>query len=196
MGGFCYTKKMNGSVKKLINLKSIINDLDKADILLVWGKFKPATMIELSYFKTSGFSKKIFHKNIESLEKILRDLKLEYKIRLNYPKSRNELTKYSLITPNKETLKKLIITEIEKNDRKKRMHFGILLGYPKTAVKAFADNRSIKTIDLPITTRRKLELKFLNFRLSKNWRKEIIYLQKKVKAIHSVSPELYQKIIK
>ena len=187
---------MKLSIEKLTNLNGLVSSLDKADIILVWKKIKPAVMVELSYFQKPNFSKRVFHKKVKELEKILRDLKLEYKIRLNYPKSQKELTKYTLIAPNKKILEKLISAEAENDIYKRRLRFGALLGYPKTAAKAFADNKSISITDLPTNVRRKPELKFLSFRLSKNWRKEIAYLKTKANKIKKLAPELYQKITK
>ena len=183
-------------INQLVALKRIIADQEIAGILLVWDGFKPAAMIELSYFPRSKFSRKEFHKKIGDLEKILQKLDLRYKLQINYPRRKNEITHYSYIARNQKKLAEIIAADAEINTKKRRLQVGILLGYPNTAIKAFANGNTLNFQNLPSVILQKKELKFLNFRLSKHWKKELIYLKKKAETIKKIAPELYRKIIK
>lgn len=182
-------------VKKLIKLRGALDDLNKADILLVWSRFKPAAMIELSYFPKSKISKKEFLNRIDNLKKILDELSLKYKLNLNFPKSRYSLTKFSFIARDKKTLSKLIKAQNLKDPKKRRLQVGLLMGYPKTAVKAFANNESIDLNELPEKIIQSKEINLLNFRLSKHWRSELKYLKKKSQELGRVAPELHKRIL-
>ncbi len=183
-------------VTKLLKLEGILDDQDKADTLLVWDGFKPAAMIELSYFPRSKFSRKEFHKKIDGLEKILQKLDLHYRLRINYPKRKKEVTHYSYVARNQKKLAEIIVADAEMNTKKRRLQVGVLLGYPMTAVRAFANGKTFNFKSLPSKISQKNELKFLNFRLSRHWKKEFGYLKKKTEAIKKITPELYRKIIK
>lgn len=182
-------------VTKLSEFKEILNDQDKTDLLLVWDGFKPTAMIELSYFPLATISRKEFHKKIGDLEKILQKLDLRYRLQINYPKRKKEVTHYSYIARNQKKLKEIIAADNEGNTKKRRLKVGLLLGYPKTAVKAFADGKALNLNDLPSKIYQKKELKFLNFRLSKNWPEEFEYVEQRAKAIKRMNPELYRRIL-
>lgn len=178
-----------------MRLTAILDDQHIADILLVWSGFKPAALIELSYFPRIGFSREKFHKKITDLEKIFENSGLCYELRLNYPKSKNEHTRYSSVAKDKKTLVKLKKASTIKNTRSRRIKLGTLLGYPRTAVFSFANGTALDYRDLWQEMRKSKELKFLNFRLSKrHWHRELKYLKKRASAIKQISPELYKKI--
>ena len=99
-------------------LNGLINDQDKADILLVLSGFKPAAMFELSYFKDKTFSKAEFLKKVMSLKKILQKLRMAYVIHINYPENLNEITQFTLLAKDQKTLKKLTSAALMKNFRK------------------------------------------------------------------------------
>ena len=180
-------------IRKLVRLEGFITDQDKADLLLVWDGFKPTAMVELSYFQRSKFSRKEFHKKIGDLEKIFQKLNLCYRLQINYPKRKKEVTHYSYIARNQKKLKEIIAADAEKNIRKRRLKLGVLLGYPKTAVQAFVDGKVLNRF--PPSVLKREELKFLNFRLSKHWRKEFEYIRKRAKAIKQIVPEFYAQIV-
>lgn len=180
-------------IKKIILLRKVLSEQEIADILLVWGRFKPAAMIELSYFPAARFSRKEFRKKIGDLEKILQKLDLHYRLRINYPKRKKEVTHYSYIARNQKKLKEIIAADKEGNTKKRRLKVGLLLGYPRTAVQAFANGEVLNR--LPPHVLKREELKFLNFRLSRHWRRELDYVRKRTKAIKKISPKLYQRIL-
>jgi hypothetical protein len=182
-------------INRLAGLKGIIADQEIADILLVWNKFKPAAMVELSYFPGSIVSRKEFHKKIDSFKKILRGLGLSYRLQVNYPKTTKEITHYSYIAKDRKVLEKVISAAIGKNVKKRRLKLGTLLGYPKTAVGAFAKGRALRSLPPSIILKRP-ELKFLNFRLSRHWRKELGYIHGRAERIKRIAPELYLRILK
>lgn len=162
---------------------NILQKNDVADIALVAQGFKPAAMLEITYFKNSKITKREFSKQVNLLKKMLKNLNLQYKMRINYPMSKNELTQFSIIARNQKIIKKILVAEKEKNPVTRRLQIGQLMGYPKTAVNAFAKDKSITISDLPMSIQKNRNLKFLNFRLSKNWRNEIKYLNKRVKIL-------------
>ena len=119
-----------------------------------------------------------------------------YQLHPNYPKSKLAYTKYSVIARDSKTLTKLIAAENQKNDKKRRTQVGILLGYPKTAVKAFGEYKVIDVRTLPSSILKKPEMKFLHFRLSKHWKTELRYVKRRAEIIKKTSPELYKQIAK
>lgn len=181
-------------IKKLVRVERLIPDQEIADILLVWKGFKPAAMIELSYVPRVISSKKIFLRKVSDLQNILRGLSLTYRLHINYPTSAREITRYSYIAKNKQKLKGVVGADNEPDTKQRRLCVGKALGYPPTAVKAFAAGTYLK--QSPATITRMPELKFLNFRLSKQWRKELLYVRKKAKAIQKISPELFLRMKK
>ncbi len=182
-------------IKRLVRFGGILTDQDIGDVLLVQGGFKPAAMVELSYPPHVKFSKRKFLKKINDLKQIFRKLDLIYRLYINYPKNSREVTRYSYIARNEKTLKKLIAADAEKVIRKRRLETGALLGYPRTAVETFANGKSLSLEKLPKTALENTEFRFLNFRLSKHWRKEFIYAKRRASAIKNMSPELYNRIL-
>ncbi len=183
-------------IRKLIELKKFLSDQDMADILLVWDGFKPAAIVELSYFPRSKFSREEFHRKIGNLKKILQKLDLHYRLQVNYSKRKREVAHYSYIARNQKKLEEVIVADAEMNTKKRRLQIGVLLGYPKTAAEAFANGKTLNYRNLPSAVSQKKELKFLNFRLSRHWRRELEYMRKRARAIKQITPDLYMKIIK
>ncbi len=185
-------------LKELLKFNKILDYKSMADIVLVWSGFKPTAMVAISYLSKSGFSKKEFLKSIDNLKNILNGLKLKYQLNINYPKSSQEITKYSYITKTNLMLKKIIIADTKKNTKQRRLKTGKLLGYPISAVNAFAKSGAFNCLglqNLPPDVLKNKYIKFLNFRLSKkNWKKEMEYVKKKAQMIKRISPELYKRI--
>ncbi|MFA6252132.1 MAG: hypothetical protein WCX74_01915 [Candidatus Paceibacterota bacterium] len=73
---------------------------------------------------------------------------------------------------------------------------GTLLGYPETAVRAFTENKSLKT---PPYNEDEMEeeglLPFLNFRMSENWKEEIKWARENMELIKSNSPKTYEEVV-
>jgi hypothetical protein len=176
----------------LESFTDIVDPLSIADILLVSAGFKPAALVEISQNKNS---KKDFQEKIKQLQKELVALSLKSKIHPNYTRNSNVYTRHSIIAKNQKLIKVLARAEKEKNTHKRRTKTGLLLGYPRTAVNAFANNQSLDLDALPKNIKNKTEFRFLNFRLSqKNWKEELIYLKKKVALIKKQYPNFYGKI--
>jgi len=181
-------------INKLILLGGVFGYSQIADIILVFSGFKPAAMVELSRFRDSKLSLKSFSKKVEDLEKIMTLLSLEYKLHINYPKDKKEITSYSYVARDQRTLKKLVSAHNETSQKKRRLVVGKLLGYPKIAVGGFATGKVIEVGELPPEVLRLEELKFLRFRLSKNWKNELRYVRLMRDEIKNIAPALYQKI--
>lgn len=182
------------SIDQLIDLDTLHNQ-DKVDVLLVLDKSKPAAIIEISYFKDSGFTKRSFQNQIVLLSDILTQLNLANKLKLNYPKSPEDLTEYSLIALDRKMIGRLDHAQNNKDAFQRRLNLGRLLGYPDSAITAFSQGRSIDINQLPKSVRDSVELKFLNFRLSENWQEELTYLKERANKIRKVAPRLYSKIL-
>jgi len=189
------TKNTNAEkwIKSLTQLQGLLSDNEKADIILDWFGLKPAAMIEVSCYKR--MSKKDFLKKVATLKNILTGLGLRYKLHLNYPKRSNEVTRYSFVAKNEKIFKRIIVANAEKDIIVRRQRVGKLLGYPSTAIKAFSETNHLHPQDLPIPIKDLEILKFLNFRLSKNWRTELSYVKRRMRIIKRVAPDLYKKII-
>lgn len=180
------------TIKKFVALSGVMSDHDKADVLLVWSGFKQVALVDISCQKnTKG---KVFTNRIESLEKILRELSLKFKLHVNYPKNTREVTRYSYIAKTDRDLKSIMSADAEKNQKIRRMKTGLLLGYPKSAVVAFANNKSVDAGKLPKRIFEGPIGAFLTFRLSKKWRDELDYVKKYSQEIKKISPEIYKKI--
>ncbi len=179
-------------IKKLVRRGGLLTDQEIADILLTAEGFKPAAMIEVSYPPRAAFSKKEFYKKISDLRKILQKLGLSCRLQINYPKDAREATRYSYVAKDRKKFKKIAAAEAERNIRKRRLQLGALLGYPTTAIKAFANSKAIDR--LPAIAAKKKESKFINFRLSRHWRKELQYVKRRAELIKQIAPELYKRI--
>jgi hypothetical protein len=181
-------------ISGFLNLKKIFSDEDKLDILLVWNGFKSAALIEISFL--NSISKNSAKKKVQYLKHLLHRLGLRYRLRINYLQREDEVTYYSFVAKDTSTLKKLISAYAERDRKKRILKTGKILGYPSSAVRAFANRKSINIIDLPISIRKKAEFKFLNFRLSPNWRKELLYVRKIMHELKKISPDFYKKMNK
>jgi hypothetical protein len=184
------------ALDSLLATKYILSDLDKADILLVANGFKPSALVDISYSPSARFSKTQFKREVGELEKILKALGLKYKLRVNYPKNKTAITRYSFVARDLRTLHNIIRASKKKHIYKRRMEVGILLEYPASAVKAFAEGRSFPIEKLPERVRRRAVMKFLNFRLSEDWKKELLFLERKAGMLKSIAPDLYKEITK
>lgn len=176
-------------------MEGLITDQEIVDLLLVWCAFKPTAMIELSYYPRSKFSRKDFLEKTGELEKIFKKIGFHYQLYINHPKNKKEITRYSCVARSEKKLNELLAAYSEKNIKVRRLKLGALLGYPVTAVRAFANGTSLRLEDLPTSILRKDELKFLNFRLSKHWDAELAYLKRKAETIRKVAPDFFTKII-
>ncbi|OGY97478.1 MAG: hypothetical protein A3A43_00545 [Candidatus Liptonbacteria bacterium RIFCSPLOWO2_01_FULL_56_20] len=183
-------------IKKLTGLTALLDDQSIADILLVRSGFKPGALVEISYHPHSSVSQPEFHRAVNGLREILKKLRLYYKLHENYPKTTRARTRYTCIARDKGTLKELVAALANKDVRKRRFEIGMLLGYPETAVAAFASNRPLDNRNLPRLVSIAKEFKFLNFRLSRNWREELGYLRRRAKEIKRLSPELHARILR
>ena len=179
-------------IKKLVRRGGLLADQEIADILLTAEGFKPAAMIEISYPSCATFSRKEFHKKISDLRKIFQKLGLRYRLHINYPKNAREVTRYSYIAKDQGKFKKIIAAEAERNMRKRRLQLGALLGYPTTAIEAFANGKALDRF--PAIAAKKKESKFINFRLSRHWQEELAYAKRRAKLIKQIAPELYKRI--
>ncbi len=81
----------------------------------------------------------------------------------------------------------------ENNDRE----FGLLVGYPITAVDAFLGNQPrIEHEDLPKEIQSSEYFHFLEFVLSKDhWQEEIETVKRQAEIVQKVAPAFYQNII-
>jgi len=179
-------------IKRLVRRGGLLADQEIADILLTRDGFKPAAIVEVSYPLHATFSRKEFHIKISDLRKILQKLGLSYRLHTNYPKNAREVTRYSYVAKDRKKFKKIIAAEAEKNIRKRRLQLGALLGYPTTAIEAFANGKALHR--LPAIAAKKKESKFINFRLSRHWQKEFEHAKKRAELIKQIAPELYRRI--
>ena len=179
-------------IKKLVRRGGLLADQEIADILLTAEGFKPVAMIEVSYPLRATFSRQEFHRKISDLRKILQKLGLSYRLQISYPKDAREVTRYSYVVKDRKKLKKIIAADTERNIRKRRLQLGALLGYPTTAIEAFANGKALNRF--PATVAKRKESKFINFRLSKHWQKELAYAKRRAKLIKQIAPELYKRI--
>jgi len=185
----------NRLVKELVSLQNILNDQSIADILLVRSWFKPSALVEVSYLPHRQYSRSQFLTAVRHLEKILQKLGLFYKLHLNYPKNQNNLTQFSYIALDPKMLKKLIKADERRDTKKRRMEVGKLLGYPKTAVVAFANGKVFARSKLPKAILKTSTIKFLNFQLSRNWKRELKYVRRRAQEIEKISPVLFRRIV-
>mgnify|MGYP001619741896 CR=1 FL=1 len=183
-------------IKKLIKLNNLLDNQDIADILLVYGEFKPVTLFEVTCIPHSSTSRSEFRRMVRKLEKYLKELGLRYQLNFNYPKTNKSLTKFSFLAKSEKVLKKIIRANNKKNLQKRRRSVGVLLGYPKSAVESFSKTESIKLDDLPASIKKLPVTRFLNFRISQKWRSELKYVHKRAERIKELSPELYRRIIR
>ena len=176
--------------------RRIITDRDKAAVLLVWNGYKPAAMVEISCpWRLSLSSRKQFHKDVMDFKNKLHAGGLFYNIHVNYLREPNDLTHFSYIASSKRLLRGLKSADSLRDIRRRRLRVGKFLGYPMSAVTAFANNESLNIHNLPKhITRNKLQ-KFLNFRLSKASRQEMKYVRDIARIIRRISPKLFNSII-
>lgn len=185
---------MKKEIDKLAKLTNLLNVNDVADILLVVDGFKVAALIEVSIPPNTNKSQRL-KKELQELREILKNLNLAYRIIINKIDTKTQLGKYSFIAKDAKTLKKLIQANQEKDAKTRKLKTGLLLGYPKSAVVAFANNNSISNSDIPKYILKRNYFKFLNFRLSKSWKEEIKYLELKANRIKKISFDMYKKVV-
>lgn len=179
-------------IKKLVRRGGLLADQEIADILLTAAGFKPAAIIELSYPPHETFSRKEFHKKISDLRKTFQKLGLSSRLHINYPKDAREVTRYSYLAKDRKKFKNIAAAEAERNTRKRRLQLGALLGYPTTAIEAFANGKALHR--LPVIAAKRKESKFINFRLSRHSKRELAYAKRRAELIKQIAPELYKRI--
>jgi len=114
------------------------------------------------------------------------------------PAEDNGIYGFSLfIAKNQENLAKAVEADETKNDKE----FGVLMGYPKTAVDAYqTENAFDLKAELPKAELDKLEkeevLAFLEFMPSKgHWREELDAVRETQRLLKEKAPELYDEIV-
>ena len=139
-----------------------------------------------------------FTQEISNILSLLSGLRLQYKIVKDLSDD-NDMVGFSvLVSKNKEILNKFTQADKEHDDKT----FGLILGYPPTAVEAYGTDRAFNIErDLPKIELEKLQsegvLPFLLFIPSKeHWDEELEWARKNQKLIEDKAPKLYQELIK
>ncbi len=188
--------------------KSSLDVQSKQDLFLVYVNAKPA-MRYPSYSKyyriESEVKKRENLQKIESgkkeIEEILKIIKLFYLFE-EFLLDDNGLKGYRFLIGKNE---KNVIELRDALKSESAEEIGLALGYPKTAVRAFAEGEILDKYDylrfLPQKEKEKLEkekiFKFVNFGLSKeNWKEELNIIRNYQILIKQNAPSLYNEIIK
>jgi hypothetical protein len=172
-----------------------MRDMEMADILLVVHGLKPSALFEISYPHRSPRAQSARQRNkVRVLEKILRGLGLRYALIMNPASGSKTAARLSGVARSRTTLNRLMSVEKEANIVKRRILLGKLLGYPKTAYMAFANDTTVQTAGLPMKVTTQAYFKFLNIRLSgQHWRKELAYAKKKSFGDTAYQPKALQE---
>lgn len=199
--GYIESEKFKGAVHRLEVLKQLSSQ-DKMLILATSLNLKPATVFDL---ETSREGK-------QELITILSDLGLFFFedndvkeiVEAFYPEYKSqqgeEFVQF-VVGNTPETISEAMNTPLFGEDDKA---FGKAMGYPETAVEAYAHTYSReKKKDLLLLREEEKEVltkeeqKFLFFRLSRaNYKKEIEWVEQVMAALKKHMPELYEKISK
>jgi hypothetical protein len=177
--------------------------IDKAHILLVANGNKPS-MHSGFFSKQTRIGEAIPQSDIDILNmlvSILERLSLKYKLETKiFTETENGVplntTRTIFYIAERMDVVDRLIEAREKEDTERE---GLLLGFPKSAVDAYARNDVIPVSNWPARSScvNETEMKFLNHMISPtNWEAEVEYLPEYASITHFISPTIYDQIIK
>jgi len=171
----------------------LFND-DKVNVLMIIAGLKPAT------FMSFPGGQKEFQDAIDSLTKNLDIFNLPYKITVEVDYLEEGGEKHPIewttvyVGKNEEALGKLF--EMLQGDTVGDRSSGLALGIPETAIEAFVNKEIMLVEDLPEEIQNSDEIKFLSFKLSRQyWREELGVARQRMKVTKKLAPDLYKQII-
>lgn len=195
----CYANYMDTAKKELIEDLPLSADHLIYLVLIVAGK-KPAAWLQYSshIWREGDAPRHIPAEDRALIESSLQQLGLSYKIEsritdagLNQPangRRRHHELLDIFVAKNDGALASLLSAREAKNWRA----LGTVLGYPQTAVDAFADGKSIGKDELPIEVQLSEPAQFIGFKLSPdNWKDELQEVETWATYIKENTPIVY-----
>ncbi len=172
----------NKNKEKIIKIESLkTGSQQKAELILMLLGEKPG--IDLSLFADS-------ENEIDEDEEKIKSLDLKYK-KVNQEKRGQRYMAEFLISQNQDTLNELAEADPSKDHYK----YGALMGYPKSAIKAFLEGTCLSMEDERELLSKYPEIVFNDFRLSKDNNKEELELVKRWNSlVKKEAPDVYSEL--
>jgi len=169
--------------EKVRNLEPL-NIIAKGEIILILAGLKPATVISIYGDKESA----------QSLAKKIEELGLIVIEKENSPKEKIKKETYKFaVSLSREKAEQLLSLEPSRDEDHKR--FGLLMGFPPTAVDAFVEKSSILNLEEEKKLTEKL-LPIFKFKFStKNSKEELKVLEKWNSTIFKCAPWLIEDML-
>jgi hypothetical protein len=180
------------SFVKLIeeDISSRLDLENKADLLLVHKKVKPAAIITFSYGININSVEEMLRDDMKSTKKALSISGLPYCSQRNLDEEEGYVGIRFFIGKNKQSLRELLAEHRENN-------VGLALGYPKTAVEAF--NKGIEHKADLFALPRDIFAFYMNFRFfvlsQSHWQEEMKLIRNWASVIEGTAPKLYKKML-
>jgi hypothetical protein len=165
---------------------------DKAALVLGHERVKPTATLCFSFSLHDATDAKRFawQRRLSIVDGLLSTGQLSYRL---LDKVGEDAILYITFQVGKDnqTLQRLILAKNHNGGSE-----GFVLGYPKTAVRAFKDRNTISESELPTEVQDSDYIRFLLFKLSRNhWQKELKTVKGWARVIRQVAPKLYQAIL-
>lgn len=181
-----------------------ILDEDKAILLLVLAGEKPAGSLSIDFRPGEpGQSEEKFNQERESFERFMEENNIPYFSRESdvgvFDEGKEIVLRQSMFTlgGNPASLERAEQADSVKDPRE----FGNTMGYPETAVEAYAKEYTtgevqlLKRDEYPVEVALSDESNFLFFRLSKDhWREEFETAKRWAQTVKEASPEIYERL--
>ncbi|HRH31381.1 MAG TPA: hypothetical protein PK950_01820 [Candidatus Paceibacterota bacterium] len=137
-----------------------------------------------------------FSQELSEIMKVITETGLRYHMAKELSDEEGMVGFSVLLSKTQETLEKFV--EADKNDDDKT--FGLMVGYPKTAVEAYNTDKAFNFQDeLSVEEYKKIEneglLSFLHFKPSKeHWAEELEFARENQRLVKEKAPLLYQEL--
>jgi len=172
-------RRNNERIEKIKSLKTGFQQI--AELILVLLGEKPAT--DLTIFTDT-------QEEISGEEEKLKDIGLKFKKKNQHEKNGRFVAEFSVAGEN-NNLNELLKIDPSVDHEK----FGLLMGFPPSAVKAFLDKKLMSMEDERKILEENPSIVFSNFRLSQaNGQAEIETLRRWSNEIKEAAPDIYQKL--
>lgn len=175
-------------LKDAVDKITALSFLDRANLALVALHEKPACILEFQFPAHEEAGRDETQHDISLIEEMLDTLSIPYEKRET---SDDEYISIEICAGNDpQHMQTLLQAGSEP------LLLGKALGYPDTAVTAFAAGEWVNQDTLPDEIKNDDAMAFLNFRLSRDhWQDEFLEVKRRAELMRTTFPELYEKIV-
>lgn len=174
--------------------------MEKVNIILVIAGVRPATVLDFEIPITSNHfqAEKELSDTVQAIEGLVKSSGLAFHVsnveRSDFQGTGQASLACHIFVAQDVTIVSQVVSAWQ---TKNTVEIGRLLGFPRTAVEGFATSLQGKQDlkELPPDLKKEPWAKFLQYRISENWKEEIKTAQSWASTIEKLAPHLYDRIV-